>query len=218
MQKTTVITALAGLLLAGAVTALVPRGPQEFRRLDPAAIAAGPSAVWDVIYARPFRLGEPYRHNWRTERPEVHAGHLLVLAVDPAAFVPSEDYEPVLYVGDQTAERVNRGHLDGALVVIVPSSADGEGWPTRALDSLPIFLGGTALPEEVDASRVATELSQTSAIPFNNARMVQALANGGPPLDALDEVDLRQEAARLVLRYAPSEQDLARGMLVPYRR
>lgn len=218
MHKSTLITALAGLALAGAVTALAPRGAQDFQPLDPAAIAAGPSPVWDVLYARPFRLAESYRHNWRAERPEVHAGHLLVLSVDPAAFIPSQDYEPVLYVGEQTAERVNHGHLDGALVVIVPSPTDDEGWPTRELHSLPIFLGGTALPEEVDASRIATELSLTSAVPFADARLVQALANGGAPLDALDQVDLRQAAARLVLLYAPSERDLAEGLLVPYRR
>lgn len=218
MQKSTLITALGGLALAGAVTALAPQATQDFERLDPAAIAAGPSPIWDVLYARPFRLGEPYRHNWRAERPEVHAGHILVLSVDPAAFVPTQDYEPVLCVGDQTAERVNRGHLDGALVVIVPSPVDAEGWPTRDLASLPIFLGGAALPEQVDAGWIATELSQTSAASFSSARLAPALANGGAPFDALDQVDLRQEAARLILRYAPSEQDLAQGMLVPYRR
>ncbi len=218
MQKSTLITACAGLLLAGAVTALVPRAPQDFERLDPAAIAAGPSPIWDVIYARPFRLAQPYRHNWRAERPPVHAGHLLVLAVDPTAFVPSQDYEPVLYVGDQTAERVNRGHPDGALVVIVPSPAGDDGWPTRNLAGLPIFLGGAALPEEVDASSIAAELSLTSAVPFAQARLAQALKNGGAPFDGLDQVDLQQAAATLVLRYAPSERDLAEGMLVPYRR
>ncbi len=55
-------------------------------------------------------------------------------------------------------------------------------------------------------------------MPFVNARLSQALANGGAPHDGLDQVDLRQAAARLVLRYAPSERDLAEGMLVPYRR
>ena len=218
MHNSTLITALAGLALAGAVTALAPRVARDFQPLDPAAIAAGPSPVWDVLYARPFRLAQPYRHNWRVERPPVHAGHLLVLSVDPAAFVPSQDYEPVLYVGEQTAERVNHGHLDGALVVIVPSPADDQGWPTRELHRLPIFLGGTALPEEVDASRIARELSLTSAVPFADARLARALANGGAPLDVLDQVDLRQAAARLVLLYAPSERDLAQGLLVPYRR
>ncbi len=56
MHNSTLTTALAGLALAGAVTTLAPRVARDFQPLDPAAIAAEPSPVWDVLYARPFRL------------------------------------------------------------------------------------------------------------------------------------------------------------------
>jgi hypothetical protein len=203
--------ALSGLALTTAVTALGPT-PSPVREAPQAG------AVWDVLYARPFRLAEPYTHNWRVERPAVSAGYLLVLSVDPQAVVPRQSLEPVLQVGEQTAERINGGHLDGALVVIVPSAAGPDGLPTLDLASAPIFMGSPALPEQVDAVHLTAELASTSAIAFAPARINQALARGGQVLDLADRVALGQEAARLVLGYAPSESDLANGLLVPYQR
>lgn len=212
------LVALAGLALVAAVTA-VSSGPQDTPEPDPSVpTTADPDAVWDVLVARPFRVGEPFIHWWRAERPAVTAGHLLVLAVDPQKFVPRQELEPVLQVGEETAERVNAGHLDGTLVVIVPSPAGLDGWPTRDLTLDPIFLGTPALPERVDSAHLVKELVATTAMPFGAARIERALANGGAPLDARDRNELEQEAARLIQAYAPSEQDRAAGLLVPFER
>ncbi len=217
MRRSTTIAALCGFALAAAVTAVTPGRPTA-PELDPSAPQATANSVWDVLYARPFRLDEPYTHNWRAERPSVTTGHLLVLAVDPASVVPRQALEPVLQVGEQTAERVNRGHFDGALVVIVPSAPSDDGGPSLELNHAAIFLGTPALPEEVDAAHLEAELAGTSVTPFAASRVTSALARGGAILELPDRVALIQEAARLVLGYAPSEQDLADGLLVPYVR
>ena len=179
---------------------------------------AAPDAVWDVLAARPFRVAEPFTHWWRQERPQVTAGHLLVLAVDPQRFIPRQGFEPVLQVGDQTAERVNRGHLDGALVVVLPSEAGPDGWPLRDLAQAPMFLAAPALPETVDAAWLERELAATAAVPFARERIDLALASGGAPLDARDQLEVTWAAARWILEHAPSEQDLAEGLLVGAER
>lgn len=212
-MKTPLHAALAGLALAaGAVavstTAPVPSAP-------PAPAVAAPDAVWDVLVARPFRLDEPYTHWWRSERPQVSAGHLLVLAVDPARFVPRETAEPVLMVGDQTAERINHGAGDGALVVLVPDTRVEDGWPTRDLATTPIFLADPELPERVDGDWLAGQLASTTAIPFDAGRLQRAT---GPSLDLRDRGELERVAAELILAYAPSEADRANGLLIPQDR
>ncbi|MDA1263767.1 MAG: hypothetical protein O2816_01655 [Planctomycetota bacterium] len=213
MNRTKLTGALAGLALAAAVIAVPParQDPLENDATIPAS--ADPTAVWDVLYARPFRVAQPFKHWWRLERPMVTTGHLVVLSVDPQLFIPRQSAEPVLQIGLQTAERVNSGHFDGALVIIVPSEADGEGWPVRDLALEPMFLGSPALPEEVDALHLASELAATTATAFARARIDRALALGGAPLDLVDREALNREAGRLIQRYAPGEPERAAGLL-----
>lgn len=212
----TTLSLLAGALLAAGAVALGPSGRDPSGPVPPPA-GATTEGVWDLLHAQPFRLAEPVTHWWRAERPQYTAGHLLVLAVDRDVVFPRQVAEPVLYVGDQTAERVNAGHLDGALVVVVPSEAGPDGWPVRDLSTAPIWFGTPALPEQVDARTVAAELERAlgdGAIPFGMERVALAIATGGAGLDLADGMALRRRAARLVLRYAPSEDDLANGLLV----
>jgi len=179
--------------------------------------AATPVAAWDLVYARPFTLDRPYRHAWRAERPLVECGWLVVLAADPALLVPRETAEPVLYVGDQTAERFNKGHLDGALVAIVPAERGADGTPLSELAGAPVWFGTPELPEEVDAATVAreAELAARAGIqPLSAAAVARAREAGEPPLALPAREELEREAARLVLRFAPGEQDLAQGWLI----
>jgi len=212
-MKTPLHAALAGLALAAGAVAVSSSVPAPSAAPPPAV--AAPDAVWDVLVARPFRLAEPYTHWWRSERPQVTAGHLLVLAVDPARFVPRETAEPVLMVGEQTAERINHGAGDGALVVLVPDTPGEDGWPMRDLATTPIFLGDPELPERVDAAWLAGQLASTTAIPFDAARIRRATDSS---LDLRDRDELERLAAQLILAYAPSERDRANGLLVPRDR
>ena len=71
------------------------RGPEDPTEAPPAvAPGQGQRGVWDLLVAIPFRVDEPFTHWWRAERPEVQAGHLLVLAVDPIVVRPRQTAEP----------------------------------------------------------------------------------------------------------------------------
>src|SRR5690606_11950668 len=83
-----------------------------------------PAAVDAVVVARPFQLQTPYTHLWRKEQPAVASGYLFVLRVNPHLVRPRQTAEPVLYVGNQTAERLNVGDDHGNIVVIVPGLSD----------------------------------------------------------------------------------------------
>lgn len=209
------------ILLAGAAIAagVVAFNPQEeapvFEREN--FESADPSAVWDVIAAVPFRLAEPYTHWWRSEMPKVSTGHLVALSVDPEKFIPRQGLEPVLQVGLETAERINGGHLDGALIVFVPSEAGEDGWPRMDLASETIFLGDPALPEQIGVAHLEAQLAKTTAQPFGS-RLAAALESGGEPLDLTDRVELEEVAARWMQTWAPGEDDKASGLLVPRER
>jgi hypothetical protein len=87
-----------------------------------------PAAVDGLVYARSFSLTEGFMFDLRKERPEVKEGLLLVLKADKALLVPRAALMPVLYVGDQTAERLNMGHKSG---YVTPSSRRNERWRRR---------------------------------------------------------------------------------------
>ncbi len=65
-----------------------------------------PAAVADILYARSFTLEQGFKYMWSKERPNVTNGMLLVLKVDKALVVPREIATPVLYVGNQPAQRM----------------------------------------------------------------------------------------------------------------
>jgi hypothetical protein len=117
----------------------------------------------ELLAAVPFALDEPFVHEWRAEKPLVASGYLLQLRVDPELSRPRQTYEPVLYVGAQTAER-RLGQADqGILVVLVPAPLDGEGRVALDLDTAPVWFGSLELPERVDAARITAELAAARA-------------------------------------------------------
>lgn len=202
---------------ASAITAWQSRGGPP----SPPAPSDRVRGVIDVLYARPFRLAEGYTHWFRRERPTAAAGYLIVLDVDPDLVVPRQLYEPVLYVGEETAERVNHGHPSGRAVVIVPCALGPDGEPAVRLEDCPIWFGSPALPEEVGAAEVRGELAKAwgaGVRPFAAARIGAALEAGGALLLLPDKTALERVAAELVLRYAPGEEELARSLLVPLDR
>ena len=207
------------LLALGAVLALAG-GAFALRQVlrddgPPPLPAVTPVGGVTLISARPFTLEVPYAHDWRAERPLVSAGLLLVLGVDPELVHPRQGYEPVLYVGAQTAERVNAGHDSGHVIAIVPAPLDASGQVALDLSTAPIFFGEPALPEQVTAEIAATELAAAQARgiqPPTPAQVAQALQ---PQVPFHDAYDVRVYAADLIEAWSPTEADLVAGIRVP---
>lgn len=206
------VLALAGGALA--VTALVPS-----KRLEsPPAPPERPVAVSGLVSAQRFTLQSPYESSWRAEQPTVSSGWLLVLAADPLLCVPRNAMESVLQWGPQTLERINTGMDSGRIVAVLPDDAQAG---VLVLDAEPCFFGPAGLPERMDASELRTRLASAHAAGLQapSARDVAAaMQRGGAALSFQDRYELQRFAAQLILAHSPTEEDLARGLLVPRLR
>jgi len=206
------LSALAVLALGGGVLAL-----RQVLRDDgpPPLPAVTPVGGVTLIEARPFTLQVPYIHDWRAERPQVSAGVLLVLGVDPDLVHPRQGLEPVLYVGDQTAERVNAGHESGHVIAIVPAPVDAQGHVALDLATAPIYFGAPALPEQVDAATVAKERAAAQARGIAPPTAEQVATALQPQVPFHDAYDVRVFAADLIEAWSPTEVDLVAGIRAP---
>jgi hypothetical protein len=205
---------VAGMLAVAGAVAFVAL--HSSRPAPAAAPLADAKRVRGLVCARPFKLDTGYASAWRAERPLVSCGWLLVLDVDPALVEPRDELERVLYVGDQTAERINQGNLAARCVVVVPSAPDAQGWPASDLAAQPMWFGAEALPEQIDAAALQTALADAASAgiaPFTHTEVVAALACGGPGMQLVDRSQLLIDAARWIVEYAPQERDFAHGML-----
>lgn len=215
------------LAASAAVAVLAAAGTAWVKAKTPVAPASGASAasgsiaggVRGLLFAQPYVLDQAFEHTWRAEKPSSRAGWLLVLDVDPDLVVPQEGYEPVLFVGDQTAERVNRGVGSGHLVVIVPAELDhARGEPALDLFTGPIWFGTPRLPEQVDAKAVADELAaarRAGVRAFAAEHVALAKQQGGGFVALKDRTELERYAATLVQSWAPDEYEFAQGLLQP---
>jgi len=196
MTSRIVIPALLVLLLAACVAALVNGLPDD----PPPLPVATPVGGIELIYARPFTLDQPYTHAWSAEHPQVKAGWVLVLAVDPDLVHPRQAAEPVLFVGDQTAERVNLGNESGHVVAIVPGPLD--------LAHAPIFFGAPALPEQVDAGKAAAELSAARQRGIAPIAADQIAKVSESSVHFTDDYELHAWCSDLIQTWSPQETDL----------
>ena len=168
-----------------------------------------PSAAIVLLEAVPFVLDEPFVHEWRAEQPLQRAGYLLALEVDPDLARPRQTYEPVLYVGQETAERINAPE-HGRLIVLVPAPVDAAGQVVLDLDRAPIWFGSLELPERVDGARIAQELAIARAAGIGPARKSEQLTGldlSARTIHARSRPDLDAYLADLVERYSPEELD-----------
>jgi len=182
--------------------------PASFAQQKIVAAVATPSAVIDVVYVQPFSLRKGYTHFWREEKPFVSTGTLAVFKVNPDLVYPRNAAEPVLYVGNQTAERLNFGNDSGYVVAIIPGEVD--------LSKSRAWFGRPELPERVNEKiiNIETELADRAKIQSLNPDTVKRVTQ--PSLSALDlEALLRDHAAALVLKYSPSEKALAEAWRLP---
>ena len=174
------------------------------------ALPATPAGIEELVYARSFTLAESYTFAWRKERPEVTSGLLLVLKVDPALVVPRQVAEPVLYVGDQSAQRVNFGNESGHVIAIVPGDVD--------LSRSPIWFGSPELPERVDVSTIKAERAKAASagiVPLSSDKIASAFKRGGSSLALADKCELlRSEVSDLIVQYSPQEKHLAEAFNV----
>ncbi|NLG42889.1 MAG: hypothetical protein GX547_06560 [Phycisphaerae bacterium] len=195
-------TIIVNVCLLAAVSSVLAASPP---------IPSTPAAVDDIVYARPFTLEQGYRYIFSKEHPWVTEGTLLVLKVNKDLIYPREIAMPVLYVGNQPAERLNRGHESGHLIVIVPGRVD--------LRNTPIWFGAPNFPHEVDAAtaNAQRELAEQAGIkPLSQERVNAALAEGGKRIRAADQRTLlRDVVSELILKYSPQEKQLASDYRVP---
>lgn len=167
-------------------------------------IPATPAAVDGIVYARKFSLEKGYQFNWCKETPIVRSGYLLVLKVDPDLVYARECAEPVLYVGKQTAERLNHGYPSGRVIAIVPGDPD--------LEKTLIWFGTPELPESVDAKRADLEFNLAKAAnikPLPTDELQAARSQATEELKGKTIVDVLRVAADLIRQYAPEDKHVA---------
>jgi hypothetical protein len=219
-MNTTLRNLSLATLVCGAMSLFVIAEPPK---VDPAeeisdipALPQTPAAIDELVYARPFKLESGYEFEWRADRPTVKAGWLLVLKANSALVFPRQTAEPILYVGDTPAERVNIGHQSGRIVVIVPSELDKEGNIALDLSKSPIWFGTPGLPEQVDADRIEFEqsLARRARISAMPAEIIEAAREKGGALANLPTREsLRKAAAELIKAYSPQETELVDSIL-----
>jgi hypothetical protein len=191
-MKTSLVIGLVVLATGGAIgTVVASRGAQQSGGARLAAVPASASDV-ELLAAVPFAVDEPFVHEWRAEKPLVSSGYLLKLRVDPELSRPRATYEPVLYVGAETAERCLPEPAlalaeQGILVVLVPAPLDAEGRVALDLAAAPVWFGSLELPERVDAARIGAELAA-------------ARARGAGPARPSPQLDLRAAAGTVHAR------------------
>ncbi len=177
----------------------------------PPPIPATPAPVMELVSARPFTLDEALTHHWRAEHRSYRQGYLLVLRVDPALVYPRQVEEPVLYVGTQSARRMNVGYEDGHVIAILPV----EDLEKYKLGEQRVWFGDPAFPEQVDDEHVEAqvELAKASGIvPIGKQPAETALDRGGDAIEAATLDDLLPVIGSLVERYAPSEKELVESL------
>jgi len=201
------------LLVIGGVagTLLASRGERQAGL--PALPTALPTSDIEILEARPFVLDEPYAHEWRAEAPLVRSGYALVLRVPPELATPRATFEPVLFAGQETVERVNAPRVGQNLVVVVPAPERG-GLVQLDLARTPLWFGSLELPERLDAARIAAERNAAEARGITPARR-------GPRVRAHTADDTLRLGTRRELDayladwvefYSPEETDLVRQL------
>ncbi|HEX7137043.1 MAG TPA: hypothetical protein VF219_04325 [Vicinamibacterales bacterium] len=167
-----------------------------------------PAPIKNILVVRPFTVGRPYQYDWTAEKVTVQSGLLVVLEVDRAFVVRTDNLEPVLYAGDLPVQRLNHGDQSGRVIAIIPGSVN--------LATTPIWFGTPALPGRVTAEMARVERARAEKAevrPFS-AKKIAAVtlpAVSAPDLTSL----LRDVAAQLVYQYSPQEKELGDQWRLP---
>jgi len=208
------------ILFALGACALAASAWTALQDADPAApmTVTTPATAWHLIESRPYVLDEAYTSYDRAETLEVRSGWALVLEVPPGYAALRNGLMPVLYVGDQVAERWNSGETSNRIVVTVPCELDEAGEPALELETALVWFGTPELPERVDAKRIAEERALALAAgvaSLSASEITDARALGGDLLTLRDHSDLGRELAKWVDLYAPDEAEYAANLRAP---
>lgn len=208
LRGVSLLAAVAVVAVVAVMTATSNSGANDSGATAAAAAPLqAPPAQLRLVHAEQFQVAQPYQHLYRADRPQVGSGWLLVLEGQAKLLEPKQNLEPVLYVGAQTAERINAG-TSGRQVVLVPGDF--------RLDSAPIFLGPEALPEALDQAKINATLAAAvaSGAVAPTAAEIQSAVVAGTNRYATD-FELRLRAMDLVEIHSPSETGLISGWRAP---
>lgn len=196
------VCAVGALAVVATIAVVANRGD------DNRQASAPPRRPIELLHAQRFHVQEAFQHVWRAERPFYEDGWLLVLGCDPAELTVQQVKQPVLYVGEQTADRINFGDESGRLVVLVPGDVD--------LQQAPIFFGGVGLPEEVVQEQIEREvaLARQQGIAPQAAETIAGVMVD-EPIEVENDYYLRLRAIDLVEQHSPQERDLITGWRAP---
>ena len=178
----------------------------------------------ELLEAVPFVLEESFVHTWRKDQPSYRAGYLIALRADPDLIRPRQTAEPVLYVGEQIAERCNAGTESGSLICLVPAPLRPNGTVDLDLDTTAIWFGAPELPERLDAAAIRAAhlnalLQGVGPAPLSpGLRRAQSAVAPNAGVFARDRDELDLSIADLIERYSPMETELVQGMRVPLTR
>jgi hypothetical protein len=213
MNRITTSTFVGLFLLASGLHTLAQETPDE---PAPTALTINHTSPVRLVMARPFTLDAPSVHHWRAERPEFHAGMALVLQVEDRSLIePRQGFEPVLYVGSETAARLNVGYDSGYLVVLIPADLDAEGAVDLDLSKTPIFFGDPELPERVKAKDARAQQARAleEGVQAPSTAVVETAMQR--QVRFADDWELHVWAANLIEAYSPQEVDLVSGLRAP---
>lgn len=201
------------LAAVGGLTLVAQSFKTSAEPVAPAALPTSPQTQpVELLSAAEFTLERPATHWYRAEQPSYTRGLLLTLHVNEDLATARQTYEPVLYVGSETAERVNHGLESGNLVVIVPNLS------LEDLANEPIFFGTPELPERVSAEMAMQERETAFArgVATTGAQRIERVLD--EPFVVFDDTELRTKAAELIEAYSPAEMDVVEGLRAPRLR
>jgi hypothetical protein len=223
--RTFALAALAGGVLIGGVFAVRPS--QDDAKQTPPVVTDRPYAdQLRLVHAQPFVLEQPYTHEYRSERPLVASGWIVVLETDADRLFLRQTHNPVLMGGAQTLERVNHGNQSGRLVALLPAPIDASGEVSLDLHDVPLWFAWDEavpedeklLPEQMDAQILRRELAKAKRLgarPRPEAEVDAALAAGGGTIYVLDRVELQPFLADLLDVHSPQETELIGSLRMP---
>ncbi len=218
---------IAALLSTGLLLGAGAYLQGQAQRQAPKAVDTPAGQPLQLVDAVPFTLDQPATHYWRKERPSYQGGYLLVLRADQAFLRPRQSHEPVLFVGSQTAERLNNPERSGYLVCLVPAPLSQDSQVLLDPTQEPIWFGSYELPERIDAARIQGELDQAMQLGVAPrprlggklaSRTGRKAAQAPGTVHMADRTQLDLVIADLIESYSPEESDRIESLRMPLSR